>query len=278
MPPRVGEVAQTIAFWYPASDPSNVWQDEEGHYRLPTGDDEEKYTMRLWTKPGNHVRNKESVKDGGDYVGWGPHGSLEMVGYDGTSQTIVLWLECLRPSDPLTNRIVAVSTRGSQGEGMYRDEVCVTVGGMDVDVDSDNNGVINTSIFVEEEDVMEEDSPGMLLGVNDDNDDVGTGDTDLDKDNQRIDGEEDLDDMRPLRISLPSVGYVQGGTLSLTKSGEGEIRLFYNEGDVANAKMFFDCGGTGLIDPATLLDKITSHGGQLDLASKVLLGRPRATM
>ena len=104
--------------------------------------------------------------------------------------------------------------------------------------------------------------------MNDDNDDVGTGDTELDKDNQRIDGEEDLDDMRPLRISLPSVSYVQGGTLSLVKTGEGEIRLFYNDGDVANATMFFDCGGTGLIDPAEdpdLLTQLTNHGGKLDL-------------
>jgi len=55
---------------------------------------------------------------------------------------------------------------------------------------------------------------------------------------------------------------------SLTKSGEGKIRLFYNDGDVANATMFLDCGGTGLIDPAEdpdLLTQLTNDGGELDL-------------
>jgi hypothetical protein len=91
----------TIQIDYDASDPMAVTRSGAGTqqdpyvYALPTTGGR----MRLWTKDGSQSRDGASVGDGGDWIE--PGEVLDASDLFGTSRTIQLWVEAVKPSAEL---------------------------------------------------------------------------------------------------------------------------------------------------------------------------------
>ena len=160
-----------ITFVYDASDPSGVTA-ESGQYTLPSGG-----ALRLWTKPGDAERNKNSVEAGGDFVPAGV--PVAASHFQSAGMGLALYVEGVRTSQSAADRriIAIVEPDGPDAISIPQsDAVRVTVVRLDADVDSDNTNGFDAPDRSDDEDAIEDiagdpDYPGKVLTVNDDDDD-----------------------------------------------------------------------------------------------------------
>jgi len=151
-------------------DPTNGWAPGSG-------------ALRLWTKDGNQARNKNSVKaiQPGDFVPAGEYPDPSELGFSSTIERITLYVEGIEKSTTVGDQRIKVEL-DPDGTGplgwQWIDELNVTVfGGLDLDIDSDNNnGFLVPDRSVAEEQIEDHPSkPGKLVAVNDldtDEDDI----------------------------------------------------------------------------------------------------------
>lgn len=106
----------------------------------------------------------------------------------------------------------------------------IYVGRLDLDVDADYSGEIN-----DDDEAPEDETPGYIFKINDDNDDFADEPEDaleVDNTNDRIDGEDDLEDMKILKARFELPEDVPGfGTVRIMKAGDARVRIFFNDGE-----------------------------------------------
>src|SRR5262249_38611016 len=120
---------------YSASDPQQV-AFNNGSFTLPT-----QGQLRLWQFPEYVPRDARAVDSGGDYVAPGVYSWATLGG--GTSRTLQLWVEAVRPTTaPTSGRIIVrldpegVPLPGGNGDPGWIsfDAIRVTASTLDVDV------------------------------------------------------------------------------------------------------------------------------------------------
>jgi hypothetical protein len=138
----------------------------------------------------------------------------------------------------------SVGCWASDGEGNFSTSpsawMAVQVGRIDLAVDSNNDGWVSSSgDYRWNDDLVEEDSPGLILHVNNDNDDLEQElsqegvEPETDNENSRIDGPQDMSDLQPLILLLPFPPNLLGqGSVTIEKaSGTGQVRVFLDDGE-----------------------------------------------
>ena len=116
---------------------------------------------------------------------------------------------------------------------------------MDMDVDSDNNSAIQAA-----DEAVEDKAPGLIVQENNDNDDAEQEPADgqeIDDTNERIDGAQDLLDMKPCIIRPIPEGLPEG-MIRLRQRGEGQVRVF-------------DSSGRAVLSPSGICRNIWSEKG-----------------
>ncbi|NLX20195.1 MAG: hypothetical protein GXY55_00795 [Phycisphaerae bacterium] len=134
--------------------------------------------VRIWKKPGNVARDKRSALDGGDWVAPGEYTDLKKLSSDGCQAERVMhfWLEGVATGH---SRIIRVELDpdgpGQRGAYVHEDSVRFRVVPVDLDVDTNRNGIITDD---EDDDIDEHrwsHSRGAIVLANCDDDNKVSG-------------------------------------------------------------------------------------------------------
>jgi hypothetical protein len=122
-----------IRFTYSATDPVAVTVDGQGLFKLP----QQGGSLRIWTRPGNVLRNKDGVQNAGDFIASGVAYTPSQLRF--MDRQTVLYLEGVWPSSvPGDLRILVEVDPDGQSGFVQKDAIRATVVRIDLDVDSDN--------------------------------------------------------------------------------------------------------------------------------------------
>ncbi|NQT19423.1 MAG: hypothetical protein HQ592_06940, partial [Planctomycetes bacterium] len=129
-----------VRLTYDSSDPAQVTKTPEGEYQLPGAPEG---SLRLWTEPGADARNKNSAKNGGDFVPGRNGGDANV--FDATAlgftrwmkpYVVTLYLEAVKPSAAVADKRIKFEV-DLDGDGddydWTEDAVRVTIQQLDLD-------------------------------------------------------------------------------------------------------------------------------------------------
>lgn len=160
LPPGIDLDRILILFYYDASDPAGVNQED---YTPAPG------ALRVWEKDGNVARNKNAInaaqeQNRGDYVPPGVYPPAQL-GFGEQGGTITLYVEGIAPitEHPFIYTMLYVMGEDIRPEEWVR---VSTVSPYDIDIDSDNNNGYDMPERSWAEEEVEAVAPGKFIGVN----------------------------------------------------------------------------------------------------------------
>lgn len=177
MPLDVADTGALIKITYDASNPADVgYGGTPPAYTLPaTG------KLRIWKKNASDARdtNPANVENPGDYVPSGEYTAAQL-GVNSETRKAVLYVEGVDESDTVGAQRILVEVdpdRDGPAGFVVVDAVRITCLDLDIDIDSDNDDGFDTPDRNAFEDQMENisdaaDTPGKIIGVNDNDNDA----------------------------------------------------------------------------------------------------------